>query len=300
LIAFLDSDDAWNPHHLALATALFDAHPDAHLYFCEMWEQFGHGAPVVHPRTEMGAWYPETAERIGSTAFPAPPPDGDPYRWYFEDSEPLPPWAREVLAATPYAGARLYRGDLFQKWRWGWLMSIITVVISRHALEAVGPMDESYPVANDFTWLATLCRRFPANFVSAPGAVKYEYADDAQRHLDQAHLVTGSTATQFHLDVLRAHESLFWSDAPSDPELSALRGFRQSLVARAALRSGQRALARSHLEQAVRTYPGPDTSALLWLARLPQDALAGMVYRGSMAGARLASKVRRAVEARAP
>ena len=45
LVAFLDSDDAWTPHHLALATAFFDAHPEADLYTSEFWESFGEHTP---------------------------------------------------------------------------------------------------------------------------------------------------------------------------------------------------------------------------------------------------------------
>ena len=201
-----------------------------------------------------------------------------------------------MLKQTPFEGALHYRGELFQKWRWGWLMALQPTVITRRALEAVGPIDGSYPVASDFGWLAHLCRRFPTNFFSAPGAIKFEYGDGKKGTLHEAHLVTGRTATQFHQDVLRFHEALFWKDHPEDPELSALRGFRQSLVARAALTQGQRGVALRALEQAAHSYPGIDTSALLWLSRVPQDRVASLVYRGSQAGARLAGRVRRVVE----
>lgn len=297
LVAFLDSDDAWTQHHLALATAFFDAHPEADLYTSEFWESFGeHHAEVIHPRTEMKDWYPVTARRLGSSAFSLPPPHGDPYLWFYDTREVPGPAERAVLKQTPFEGAFHYRGELFQKWRWGWLMALQPTVITRRVLEAVGPIDGSYPVASDFGWLAQLCRRFPAHFFSAPGAIKFEYGDGKKGTLHEAHLVTGRTATQFHQDVLRFHEELFWKDHPEDPELSALRGFRQSLVARAALTQGQRGVALRALEQAAHSYPGVDTSALLWLARLPQDRVASLVYRGSQAGARLAGRVRRVVE----
>jgi hypothetical protein len=296
LIAFLDSDDAWTPHHLALASAFFEQHPDEHAFTSEFWERFGDGAPVVHPKVEMGDWYPETARRLGSTAFASPPREGDPYLWFYEAREPVGAWAEAALAKTPYRSASRYRGDLFQKWRWGWLMALQPTVVTRHALEVVGLMDRQVPVASDFKWLAGLCRQFPMNFVSAPGAIKHEYADGAQRALSEGHLVTGKTATQFHLDVLRCHEELFWQHAPADPELAALRGFRQALVARAALKQGRRALAREHLEQAVRTLPGLGPRALLWLARLPQDRVASALYRGSLQAARLSRGVARAVQ----
>lgn len=293
LIAFLDSDDAWTPHHLRLATAFFDAHPGEHVVTTEFWEDFGRQRYVIHPKVEMGDWYPATARRIGSKAFDREAGREDPYLWFYETREPIGDWGRSILAGGPYEDARRYRGDLFQMWRWGWLMAMQPTVITRHALERVGPIDASYPVANDFGWLAGLCRLFPTNFISAPGCIKYEYGDAVKRPLVEAHLVTGGTATQFHLDVLHFHEDLFWKAAQDEPELSALRGFRQALVGRAALLQGRRSIARAHLEQAVRTYPGPDTYALLWVARVPQDRVASFVYRGSQAGARLAGRVRR-------
>jgi len=295
LIGFVDSDDALEPHHLALASDFFAAHEDAHLYTSEFWEDFGRQRYVVHPRTEMSEWYPATARRLGARAFDAEPAHGDPYLWYYASREPIGAWGA-ALEGTPWReGAMHYRGDIFPMWRWGWLMAMQPTVITRRALEAVGPIDASYPVASDFGWLASLCRRFTTHFVSAPGAIKHEYAGDATRPLGEAHLVTGRTATQFHLDVLRFHEELFWNDHPGDPELAALRGFRQSLVAKAALGQGLRGLARANLEEAARTYPGRDTSALLWLSRVPQDRLATLFYKGSIAGARLGARVRRVV-----
>jgi glycosyltransferase involved in cell wall biosynthesis len=296
LIAFLDSDDAWTPHHLALTTAFFSAHPEADLVTTEFWESFGRARQmVIHPRVEMGDWYPATARRIGSPAFRAPPPHDDPYLWFYETRAELGAWGRAVLADTPYRDARLYRGHVFPHWRWGWLMALQPTVITRRALEAVGPIDTSYRVASDFGWLAKLCRLFPAHFISAPGAIKHEYGDDGRRSLQEGHLVTGRTATQFHLDVLHFHEALFWKQAPDDPELSALRGFRQTLVARAALAQGKRDVALEHLEQAVHTYPGVDTTALWLMARMPRASVASLAYRGAQAGVDFAGRVRRAV-----
>lgn len=295
LIAFLDSDDAWTPHHLALATAFFDAHPGEHLFTSEFWEDFGNQLVVVHPRVEVAEWYPATARRIGSTAFAQPPAHGDPYCWLF-DERSQPAWLEAGLAQTPYPGAHLYRGNLFRWWRWGWLTALQPTVITRHAFERVGLIDASIPVANDYTWLAQLCRHFTAHFVSAPGAFKFEFAAGKKALLAEAHLVTGRTATQFHLDVLHALEDLFWKEAPGDPELCALRGFRQVLAAKAALSQGRRELALELLDQAAVSYPGPDTTALHWLARLPQDRVAALMYRGSQVGLRVAYGVRRVVD----
>lgn len=294
-IAFLDSDDAWTGHHLALALAFFEHHPGEHLFMSEFWEDFGVNQVVVHPHVEISSWYPTTARRIHSSAFDAPLRDGDAYQHVFAERTALPDWGRAVLEQTPYRDAHLYRGDLFPHWRWGWLAAVQPTVITRHALEQVGLFDTRIPIAQDFTWLAQLCRLFPANFVSAPGAIKFEYGLGKRALLAEDHLVSGRTATQFHLDVLHAFEELFWKRAPDDPELRALRGFRQVWAAKAALAQGRRELARELLEQAAVSYPGPDTSALLWVARLPEAHVASWVFRGSQLGARVAGRVRRVV-----
>ncbi len=294
LIAFLDSDDVWPAHHLALATAFFDVHPDAHVFTSEFWEDFGDGEHVKHFRVETGEWYPATARRIGSHAFDSPPPEGDPYLWFYETREAIGAWARPVLERTPYRDVFHYRGDIFRQWRWGWLMAMQPTVITRHAMHAVAPFDTSYRVASDFGYLAELCRRFRVHFVSAPGCIKHELAD-GKRELSEDHLVTGRSAVRFHEDVLRFHEELFCKEAPDNPELRALAGFRHVLVARAALRLGDCDVALAHLDAAAKTYPGADTTALRLLARAVRPGkIASLVYRGSLAGAAIAGRVRRA------
>ena len=78
LVAFLDSDDEWLPHHLALAAAFFAAHPGEHLFTSEFWEDFGSGDYVKHHRPSVGEYAPRTAKLIGSTAFDGLGPAGRP------------------------------------------------------------------------------------------------------------------------------------------------------------------------------------------------------------------------------
>ena len=298
LIAFLDSDDEWPAHHLALATAFFDAHPDAHVFTSEFWEDFGDARYVKHFRVETGDWYPKMAARIGSHAFDGPSPDGDPYLWFYETRAEVGSWAWPALASTPYDDdAFHYRGNIFPMWRWGWLMAMQPTVITRHAMDTVGPNDTSYRVACDFGFLAELCRAFTVHLISVPGCIKHELAVGKQT-LTEDHLVTGPSAVRFHEDVLRFIEELYAADAPNDREIQALVGFRHALVARAALRAGRRDVAIAHLKKASKSYGGADTEAMLLLARaVPSGKLASLLYRGSQAGVRVAGKLRRTVGA---
>ncbi len=296
LVAFLDSDDEWPPFHLELASAFFDAFPGEAICAAEMWEDFGVGEHVKHFRVELGDWYPATARVIGSRRFEGTPPGGDPYRWIFEHAEPLGPWADAALAGTPHRGAMHYRGNIFDAWRWGWLMALTPTVFSRAAVDDIGPFDLRYRVGNDFIYMATLCRRHTTNMLALPGCIKHEYGG-GRRPLAEDHLVTGSTAVEFHLDVLRQIEALYCADgATADPELEALRGFRQFLAGRAALLKGQHDVASKYLELASHTYPPARSSPLLWLTRVvPHGPSSSALLRTAIVVERLPGRARRAL-----
>ena len=298
LVAFLNSDDEWLPHHLALAAAFFAAHPGEHLFTSEFWEDFGSGDYAKHHRPSVGEYAPRTAKLIGSTAFDGLAPQGDPYLRFYKSCTPVEAWSGPILEKTPYAGALHYRGDIFRGWRWEFLMSMQSTVLTRAALERVGMPDATYKVASDYAWLALLCHAFTANMVNAPGTIKHEYAAGKKR-LAEGHLVTGKTALQFHQDMLHIFEDLFWKDAPGDPELCGIRAYRHFKIAEVLLSGGERCAALKHLEEAARGYRGLDAKAARWLARLvPQDQLAGRAFvasqRATKLPARVARRIRRA------
>ncbi len=295
LVAFLDSDDEWLPHHLALATGFFAAHPDEHLFTSEFWEDFGNGDYVKHHRPAVGEWAPRIAKLVGSTAFDSPAPNGDPYLRFYDSCAPVGAWGRPMLENTPYSGALHYRGDIFRGWRWEFLMSMQSTVLTRAALERVGMPDAKYKVASDYAWLALLCRAFGANMVNAPGTIKHEYAA-SKAHLAEAHLVTGKTALRFHEDMLQIFEDLFWRDGPADPELCGIRAYRHFKIAEVLLAGGERAAALVHLDEAVRGYRGLDARAARWLARLaPRDQFTARAFVASQRAARLPARITRRI-----
>jgi glycosyltransferase involved in cell wall biosynthesis len=293
LISFLDSDDEWPPHHLALMAAFFDAHPGEHLVTSEWWEDFGQQRYLKHFVVEMREWYPATGRRIGARLFDGPPPDGDPLLRFFEQGEPPGAWAEPVLARTPYRDVRHYRGRVFDRWRWGWITALQPTVLTRQALAATGGFDEAYPVACDFGFLAQACRHHPLHFLTLPGCFKHEFGEGGAA-IAEAHLVTGPSAVRFHDDVLRFLEAFWAGTDPSDPELRALRGFRQYWVARVALQRGDRARAAPLVEACARTFPGPEVEALRWILRLaPSDEAARRLFALGLAAVRLPGRVRR-------
>ena len=269
-IAFLDSDDEWLPHHLELSVAFFRAHPEENFLSGEFCEDGSPEGTVPFLHTALTRWYPPLAERAGSSLLKLPPGENDPYLKVFAGVEPIGGWGRDILARTPYRDVRLYRGRVFEHMRFGFLFALQPTVITRRAREAVGLFDVRYRIGADYSYLANLCRRFDANFVSLPMAIKHEYARDGTR-LNEGHLSTGSTRFEFERDLLHQFEQLFGAKPGEEAEVAALRRSRQLVVGLAALGQGNRREALRYLGEAKR--------ALWWLVRVaPTPAIAHRIY----------------------
>jgi glycosyltransferase involved in cell wall biosynthesis len=279
-IAFLDSDDEWLPHHLELSVAFFRAFPGEDFLSGEFSEDGGSGSLVHFLRSALTEWYPPIAERAGSSLLRLPPGETDPYRRVFASAEPIGEWGRDIVARTPYRDARLYRGRVFEHMRFGFLFALQPTVVTSRAREAVGLFDPRYRIGADYSYLANLCRRFTANFLSLPMAIKHEYARDGTQ-LNEGHLSTGSTRFEFERDLLHQFEELFGGERSEDPEIIALRRARQLVVGRAALGQGNRAEALRHFGEASRSQGRSPAAALWWLVRVaPTPAIAHRIYTG--------------------
>lgn len=279
-IAFLDSDDEWLPHHLELSVAFFRAFPGEDFLSGEFSEEGGSGGLVHFLRSALTDWYLPLAERAGSSLLRLPPGESDPYRRVFASVEPIGEWGRDIVARTPYRDARLYRGRVFEHMRFGFLFALQPTVITRRAREAVGLFDQRYRIGADYSYLANLCRRFNANFLPLPMAIKHEYARDGTQ-LSEGHLSTGSTRFEFERDLLHQFDELFGGKRGEDSEIAALRRARQLVVARAALGKGQRVEALRYLGEAKRGQGLSPAAALWWLVRVtPTPAVAYRIYIG--------------------
>ena len=279
-IAFLDSDDEWLPHHLELSVAFFRAFPGEDFLSGEFSEEGGSGGLVHFLRSALTDWYPPLAEQAGSSLLRLPPGESDPYRRVFASVEAIGDWGRDIVARTPYRDARLYRGPVFEHMRFGFLFALQPTVITRRAREAVGLFDPRYRIGADYSYLANLCRRFTANFLPLPMAIKHEYARDGKQ-LNEGHLSTGPTRFEFERDLLHQFDELFGGKRGEDSEIVALRRARQLVVARAALGQGHRAEALRYLGEAKRGRGLSPAAALWWLVRVtPTPELAYRIYIG--------------------
>jgi len=235
--------------------------------------------PFLH--TALTHWYPPLAQVSGSKLLSLPPGESDPYLKVFASAEEVGAWGRDILARTPYRGVRLYRGPVFEHMRFGFLFALQPTVITRRAREAVGLFDPRYTIGADYSYLAQLCRRYRANFVSLPMAIKHEHASDGTR-LSEGHLSTGPTRFEFERDLLRQFEEMY-ATRPGNPEIVALRRARQLVVARAALGQGNR-------REALR-YFGAARHGLWWLVRFtPSAAVAHRISVGLQRAGSLARK----------
>src|SRR5499426_463073 len=277
-IAFLDSDDEWLPHHLELCVGFLEALPGEQFVTNELWEDLGRGRIVKHYRMEIGDGYPRIARKIGSRLLDLPPGEQDDYLRVYQSRQPVGEWGRAIVERTPYQNVFLYRGQIFENMRWGFLMCLQPTVIRREACEAVGLFDTNYYAASDYAFTIELCRRFHANYLSIPTCIKHEFTEDGGL-LSESHVATGKTALICLQDMLRCL-ALYWGNRREDPEISALLGFRQFDIARLALARCEQATALKYLKAARRDFPGLRRARhLQWLVTLiPGERLPCQVY----------------------
>jgi len=279
-IAFLDSDDEWLPHHLELCVSFLEAFPREQFVTNELWEDLGHGRIINHYRMEIEEHYPHMARKVGSRQLDPPAGEQDGYLRVYQSRQPIGEWGRAIIARTPYRNVFHYRGQIFERLRWGFLMCLQPTMVRREACEAVGLFDTEYYGASDYAFSIELCRRFQANYLSIPACIKHEFAEDGGL-LSESHVATGKTALICLQDMLHCLERN-WGNLRDDPEISALLGYRQLDIARLALERCERATALKYLRAARHDFPELRPARYLeWLITLiPGERFSCQVYIG--------------------
>lgn len=285
-ITFMDSDDEWLPHFLALTTAFLNAHPDRQWVTTEFLEDLGDGStPILHDRHDIGVVYCGFARSIRSRSLLLPVGVKDDYLRVYERKRVVGDWGRDIVESIGQPDAMVYQGRIFEHMRWGYLNWLPVTVCRREAIERIGPFATHTRSAADYHFLARMAREFPATMIAVPSAIKYERAAGNQP-LVQAHLATGSGAYRFEVNKLSFFDELFAGPGCTDQETLHLRRHYCLAAGHRALALGLRQEAIGHLQQAAAWRRG------LWvawprlaLARLaPSDALAGRLYRGWIRG----------------
>ena len=281
-IGFLDSDDEFLSHHVALCVSFLETFPDEQFVSTELLEDFGHGQTVNHYRLETSNWYGRKAALIQSHDLDLPPGETDNYLRVYESRESIGEWGRCIVARLEGgSNAFHYRGMIFERMRYDFLIALTATVMRASTFKTIGLLDSRWATSADFHFLACLCRRFKANFISIPTYIKHEYGCDGALPV-LGHIVTGASAMRFAHEWQMAWDDLYWDHGRQEAQLRALRGLRQFWIAEVALKAGQRKAALAHLENARSLLPRLWRAvALYWLVRcMPTGGLAHRVYAG--------------------
>lgn len=248
-IAFLDSDDEWLPHFLALTCAFLEHHPDEAFVATEFLEHSTDGSRI-QDRTVIQT-HLALARQLSSRALELPDGATDDYLRIYEDSRPLGAWSQQAGTEfiNKHAAAKVYSGYIGETYRWGHLHAMWCLLIRREAALAIGPIDERRRSCTDLKYLVDLCRSYRANMISVPSVVKHELSA-AERKRAAGHLSGGSGYALFNKNQTGLFYELFLSRDPANRELSMLYGLHCLRTAVAVLDHGERGDARHYLELA--------------------------------------------------
>jgi GT2 family glycosyltransferase len=255
-VAFLDSDDSWEPWHLALVHAGFDRVPEAGLIWTD--------TAFVDPQGVV----------LSSSALPEL---FSAYRYFsrddlFSSSSPLAELGIDLPAAS--RDHRLYVGDIFSPMVMGNLVLTSSAVIRRERLAAVGRFDERLGVGEDYEFFLRVCRAGPVAFA--------DIADVRYRTGTADKLGGPGTALPMARAYLQVLDATLARDAGRitlpPAMITTARVHAHRWVGELELLAGSRRMARAHLSTALRLRPGqPWLVALIVLTLLPQGVFQGIV-----------------------
>jgi GT2 family glycosyltransferase len=248
-IAFLDSDDAWQPWHLSLQLAALDKHPEVGLVWTDMEAVDASGAVVATSyRTEhMSAWRNFTLDDLFASSFPLT--------------------SLGVDLPTGADGGRLYVGDIFSKLILGALIHTSSVVLRRERLDDVGRFDELMPTGEDYEFYLRVCRAGPVAFADVADT-RYQIGTRDRLSGPAMSLAIAKAYLQV-LDATLARDGDRITLPPST--IAAARAYAHRWVGEVHLQEGSAGMARRHLAESLRLRPAqPRAFVLLGLALLPR------------------------------
>lgn len=280
-IAFLDSDDEWLPHFLALTCAFLEHHPEEAFVATEFMERSSDGSRI-QDRSIIRDNYVGLARRLGSQALQLPPGTTDDYLRIYEQCTAPGDWWNQIAPQLPQQceAARVYSGRIGEAYRWGHLHALWCLLIRREVVLALGPIAENRRSCADLKFLVDLCRLHRANMISVPSVVKHELSV-ADRRQAAGHLSAGKGYALFNKNQTALFEELFLSRDPYSRELSLLYGLHCLRTASAVLDNGERAECLHYLRLAARHLGNsPSLRAISLIARfVPTSRLAALAAR---------------------
>ncbi len=157
-ISFLDSDDRYLPHKLALQVQILEMCPDVGLVYSE-FSGFGEGGQEeFHLKT-----YHAPAFRNGET-----------YDYYFDKALSL----EEVgIDCPPWSGQKIYFGHIFDRYLTVLFVFVNSILVRREVLDAIGFHDESLSLFDGYDLVLRIAKRNRIAFVDMP-TYQLRYHDD--------------------------------------------------------------------------------------------------------------------------
>lgn len=249
-IAFLDSDDAWQPWKLKAQVAALAAHPDAGLVWTDMSAIDGSG--VV------------SEERFIRKMYSA-----------YDDVDPASVLTRigflaslDPAAPAEHANSTFYKGDLSTQILLGNLIHTSTVLFRREWCERTGGFDETYHrTGEDYEFYIRLVSVGRVIFIDAPSTLYRRGVADQL------------TAPPMLLEIARNNlraVSTWATQGPIDlPRPVLRRRFSDSFawVGEAELDAGHRLKAMRELASSLRVRPGLDRRAALLVSCAVPDKM---------------------------
>jgi glycosyltransferase involved in cell wall biosynthesis len=227
MIAFLDSDDRWQPWKLEFQLACLRRAPQAGMIWTEMTAVSPDGGTlpdmglrdILTFRFALDEMFDETLSLEQTTELPAELRDGS-----------------------------LYVGDIYSKLVLGNLVLPSSVLMTRERLERVGRFDETLEVAGeDFDFFLRVCREGPVAFSDVP-TVLYQVGEADQ-------LTHSSKMVYMARNYVRTLEGALADDRERidlDPKLvRRTRAHAHTWAGQAYLDAGDAARARPHLRTAI-------------------------------------------------
>lgn len=148
-VAFLDSDDRYLPHKLALQVQILEQFPDVGMVYSE-FSGFGEG---VFEEFHLKAYH--------SSAFR----DGETYEHYFEQAKSL----REAgLDCPPWSDRKIYLGHIFDQYLDVLFVFVNSLMVRRAVLDSVGLHDEGLSLFDGYDLVLRIAKRSRIAFVDLP------------------------------------------------------------------------------------------------------------------------------------
>jgi glycosyltransferase involved in cell wall biosynthesis len=156
-IAFLDSDDVYLPYKIELQVAFMEDHPEVDMVYTEFSGSYENSfVDEYHLRT-----YHDSYERKG---------------WAYDDMFPV---KGEFFVPVVKRSVEYYIGNIFKYNLLGTAVPSNTVLFRKEILSTVGYQNETYRLAQDYEFVARICKHCQVAFLNIPTYVLLHHKDNA-------------------------------------------------------------------------------------------------------------------------